>query len=297
MNKEKKMFLFSLLLILALLASFFKGVKQEKTTSALLVTPQVLTLDMIGTLSFASARPILATLEKALENPQIKGVLLNINSPGGTVGSSQEIYRTLIKLKEKGVLIVSAIGDMAASGGYYVASASHYIFSNPGSITGSIGVIIPGMNFSELLKKLGIQSAAIKSGKNKDALSPLKPLEKEEMAYMQTLVMNVYEQFIKDILAGRKDKITEEELRKVADGRVLTGEQALQLKLVDGLGGMLEAKNYMKETLQTPSLHFVSPKKSLLDGVLKEVLKNKSDIFLLEDLQFPLIYSYRGEIK
>jgi len=297
-KNEKKMALFSGLLILSVVISLIRGITQSGSGSYEAgIANRVLILDLVGTLSFATARPLMEALEEAESNAGIKAVILNINSPGGTVGSSQEVYRALMRLREKGVLIVSCMGDMAASGGYYVASASHEIFANPGTLTGSIGVIIPGLNFSELLKKLGVQSLAIKSGKLKDALSPFKPVDREDLAYMQQLVMSSYERFIQDILSGRKDKITEDQLRKVADGRVMTGDQALSAGLIDQIGGISDAKKFLKDTLKNPNLQFIAPSKPLFKGMMEELLKNRQDLTLLENLKIPLMYFYGGGMQ
>jgi len=282
------------ILIFSVIFSLFKVVSSSVKKYDL-IDNKVIILNIPGTINFASARKILASLEEAESDPGVKGILLSINSPGGSVGSSQEIYSYLLKLKLKGIKIVSSFGDMAASGGYYIASASDLIVSNPGAITGSIGVIIMNMNFSELAQKFGIKSVAIKSGSMKDLLSPFRPITKDEEQYLQGMVFESYERFIKDILKGRGNKIKEDKLRKIADGRILSGLVAQKEGLVDVVGGMDTAKDEMKKLLGTTQVKFVLPKKNPLEGFLKEALSGKQQ----EDLLFgilnnPVLYYYAG---
>lgn len=177
-------------------------------------------------------------IRKATENKRIKGVLLRINSPGGTVGTSQEINQAITELKAKKP-VVSTMGDVAASGGYYVACATDKIYANPGTLTGSIGVILNGINFKGLADKLGIQPQVVKSGLFKDIASPYRPMTDEERKILQGLIDDSYDQFVNAVAAGRKMKV--EEVKKVADGRIFTGRQAKKLGLVDELGSYQDA--------------------------------------------------------
>ncbi|MDZ4832212.1 MAG: signal peptide peptidase SppA [Candidatus Melainabacteria bacterium] len=172
-------------------------------------------------------------LRKAKDNPKIKAVLIRINSPGGTVATSQEINEAVTALKaEKPVY--SSMGDIAASGGYYVACATDKIYANPGTLTGSIGVILNGMNFKGLADKLGVQPQVVKSGLFKDIASPYRPMTEEERKILQALIDDSYDQFVHAVSAGRKMPL--EQVKKIADGRIYSGRQAKANGLVDELG-------------------------------------------------------------
>ncbi len=172
------------------------------------------------------------------ENDNVAAVVLRVNSPGGSAAASQEIFEELKKLAEKKILVVS-MGDVAASGGYYISVAADFIYANPATTTGSIGVIAETLNVEDALNRLGIKGVVIKSGKFKDTFSPLRPMTEEERAFLQEYIDNIFQQFVKDVAESRK--LPESEVIKVADGRIITGEQALKLKLIDGLGNMEDA--------------------------------------------------------
>ncbi len=210
--------------------------------------------------------PLVNKIEKLRKSKNVVALVLRVDSPGGSVGASQEIYRALERFRESGKPVVISMGNIAASGGYYVSSAGTYIYANAGTITGSIGVIIQHITYRELLNKLGIKATSIKTGKFKDTLSPFKELSEEEKKYLQELVNNALEQFIQAILKYRKDKISEEKLRSIADGRVFTGEEALRLGLVDGIGSLYDAIEKAKELSGYPDAKpfFIQEEKSLL---------------------------------
>ncbi len=171
----------------------------------------------------------------------LKAVLLRINSPGGSVAAVQDIYEELKKLKEKGVKIVSSLGEIATSGAYYIASISDAIVAEPGTITGSIGVIIPMVNMKELLNKLGIKMYSIKSGKFKDIGTIARELTEEEREILEQLVNEAYNQFLEAVKSGRGEKF-KGVWEEVADGRIFSGERAKKLGLVDYLGNFEDAK-------------------------------------------------------
>jgi protease-4 len=178
------------------------------------------------------------SLKQFGETRGVKAVVVRIDSPGGAVAPTQEIYEEIEKLRKKKPVIAS-MGGMAASGGYYIASACDQIVANPGTLTGSIGVIMELGNIEELLKKIGVQGYSVKSGANKDIGSPLKPLTPEGRAILQGLVNNVHGQFISAVAKGRK--LPEDKVKELADGRVYSGEQAKDLGLVDVLGNLEDA--------------------------------------------------------
>src|SRR3990170_3595593 len=169
------------------------------------------------------------------------GIVLRIDSPGGAVGPSQEIYREVLKTTE-GKKVVASMGGLAASGGYYIASAANRIFANPGTITGSIGVIMAFSNFEELMKKLGLKTTVIKSGKFKDVGSPVRELTEEERKILQNVSDDIHGQFIEAVAKGRNLKI--ESVKELADGRIFSGRQAKESGLIDELGTLEDAISY-----------------------------------------------------
>jgi protease-4 len=185
------------------------------------------------------AMSVVRRLNEYSRCPDIKAIILRINSPGGTVGAVQEIYREVMRLREQGKYFVASLGDIATSGGYYVASAANKIVANPGTITGSIGVLYEFGSAEELFKKLGIKFNVVKSGRHKDIGSFARTPDKEELQILQNVVDETYNQFISDVSRGRD--IPKEELLQYSDGRIFTGTQALSLKLVDTLGNFNDA--------------------------------------------------------
>ncbi len=174
------------------------------------------------------------------ERDDIKAIVLRIDSPGGAVAPSQEIYREVIKIKEeKKKKVVASVGSVAASGGYYIAVASNRIIANQGSITGSIGVIAEFANVEELLGKIGIKGYVIKSGKFKDIGSPLREMSEEERSLLQGVINDIYTQFVEAVSDNRD--IPVDKVKRLADGRVFTGRQALKLGLIDGIGNFRDA--------------------------------------------------------
>ena len=173
-----------------------------------------------------------------MKDPSIKAVVLRIDSPGGAVAPSQEIYEEVRKAVAKKKIIVS-MGSVAASGGYYVASPATRIVANPGTLTGSIGVIMEIPNLEGLMTKIGVKTEVIKSGRHKDIASVFRGIKKEDREILQNVLDNVHEQFIAAVAEGRK--MVPEDVKKLADGRVFTGEQALKVGLVDELGNIEDA--------------------------------------------------------
>jgi len=173
------------------------------------------------------------------KNPLVKAIVIRVNSPGGTVAASQEILEEIKKARKDGKKVVVSMGDLAASGGYYVSCHADKIYADPGTITGSIGVFVGSINLTELAKKIGVDMTIIKSGKFKDILSPWRQMTDEERALLMETVTEVYEQFLKEVSEGRS--IPMDRLRPVADGRILTGAQAKKLGLVDEMGGLQDA--------------------------------------------------------
>jgi protease-4 len=187
-----------------------------------------------GAGSNTSAEAMLASIARIRED-KVPVVLLNINSPGGTASASQAIYDELQRLKrDQKTKIVATMGDLAASGGYYIASAADVIVANPSTLTGSIGVIMHNQNLQGLMGKIGVQNSVIKSGAHKDIMSPYRPITPDERQLLQGIVDDTYDQFLTAVATGRK--LTVAQVRPLADGRIFTGRQAQRVKLVDVLG-------------------------------------------------------------
>ncbi len=173
-----------------------------------------------------------------LKQDSIKAVVLRVDSPGGIVAPSQEIYAEVKKFAAKKKIIVS-MGSLAASGGYYISAPATMIYANPGTITASIGVILKLSNIESLMDKIGIKSYTLKTGKYKDSGSPVRKFSAEDRAMLQSVIDNTHQQFIRAVAEGRRLPV--DEVRAIADGRILSGEQALALKLVDRLGTLQDA--------------------------------------------------------
>jgi protease-4 len=225
-------------------------------------------------------------LKKYRDDKSIKGILFRIDSPGGGVVASQEIFEEVKKVREQGKPIVVSMGSLAASGGYYVSCPANKIVANPGTLTGSIGVISQFMRYDSLLGKIGVQVNTIKSGKLKDAGSPFRPMTESDRAYFQQLMDDVHQQFITAVEKERK--LSRDSVLKYADGRVFTGEQALAIGLIDTIGTLEDAKKITARLAGIkgePSI--VKERKrrlSLLDLALGE-----SKIFELLDLKEKLL--------
>lgn len=207
-----------------------------------------------------AAENVRKNLKKAYKDKSVKGVLLRINSPGGTVAMSQELYGLVMELRKKKPVVVS-MGDVAASGGYYIAAAADRIVAYPGTLTGSIGVIFNSVEASSLTSKIGIKSQVIKSGKFKDIGSMYRPMSTDEKGLLTDIINDSYAQFIDAIEKGRiqrddkyvvnKTVLNKKNLLTYADGRIFTGEQALNLGFVDQLGGLDAAHKAVNDILKS----------------------------------------------
>lgn len=184
------------------------------------------------------SRETVRQLRHFLKKDEIRAVVLRVDSPGGVVAPSQEIYEEVKRFAAKKKIVVS-MGSLAASGGYYISAPATMIYANPGTITASIGVIIKLSNIEALMDKIGIKSTVIKTGKFKDSGSPVRELTAEDRAMFQSVIDSTHNQFIRAVASGRK--LPEDDVRRIADGRVLSGEQAMALKLVDRLGTFQDA--------------------------------------------------------
>ncbi|MBP6939697.1 MAG: signal peptide peptidase SppA [Deltaproteobacteria bacterium] len=218
-------------LLIALVAVGW-GVDAVRTS----MKPAVGILEINGIIT--ESLPYLDTIKQFEQDDKIKAVVVRLDSPGGKVGPSQEVYGALLRLKKKKPLLAS-LGSLGASGAYYIACAADTVYALPGTMTGSIGVIMEMFDASEGLKRIGVTPNSITAGTLKDAGSPFKPMSEQERAYFKDLVDDVHSQFIEAVSSGRNMEV--DAVRRLADGRVFTGRQAKGAGLVDRLGGLDEA--------------------------------------------------------
>ncbi|HHP7229999.1 MAG TPA: signal peptide peptidase SppA [Xenococcaceae cyanobacterium] len=206
---------------------------------------QIAKIEITGAIASETRKRVLKALKTVAEK-KFPALLLRIDSPGGTVGDSQEIYAALTKLQaEKDIKVVASFGNISASGGVYIGVGAKNIVANPGTITGSIGVILRGNNLERLLDKIGVSFKTIKSGPYKDILSFDRELTAEEENILQELIDTSYDQFVKTVAEGRNLEVAT--VKTFADGRIFTGEQALELGVVDRLGTEEDARRWAAE--------------------------------------------------
>ena len=186
------------------------------------------------------SKDVIDELKTYAKDSSIKAVVIRIDSPGGAVAPAHEIYKEIVKLKKE-KKVVASMGSVAASGGYYIACPADKIVANPGTLTGSIGVIMEIPNIEGLMKKIGVETKVIKSGKHKDIASMFKSMSEEERKILQSVLDDVHDQFIRAVSEGRNMKY--ENIKELADGRIFTGKKAKELGLVDTLGNLDDAVN------------------------------------------------------
>lgn len=197
------------------------------------------------------------TLKKAEKDDDVKALILRINTPGGTVTSSDIIYHEIKTFKErKKIKVYAVVMDLAASGGYYVAQAADQIIVHPTSLTGSIGVIAMKMNLSGLMDKMGVDFEVVKSGDHKDFLSPFRALTKDERIIFQETINDLHQRFVSTIADNRK-QLSRDEIKNLADGRIYTSQQALDAKLIDQIAYMDEAEEFIKKDLGLDAMRLV----------------------------------------
>ena len=226
-------------------------------------------------------------LKKAKEDSLVKGVILNVNSPGGSVYASERIAKEIKNLKEAKKPVYTVMGEMAASGGYYISAPTNKIYASNETWTGSIGVIIQSKSFQGLFDKYGVKEQNITTGKMKDAGTMGRDMSKEEKEYFQGLVDSTFDRFVKIVSEGRG--LSEREVRKIADGRVYDGSQALSLGLIDKIGDIDQAiadmtkENKLTDPMVTRNKDLKTPFTSLFSKAI-DLRKNSSDLAVLEKL-------------
>lgn len=255
--------------IFFLLVVFTAG--QFQPGSVVSVGDKIGVLEVEGTIS--DSRQLIEQIIDFRERSNIKAVVMRIDSPGGGVGPSQEIYAELKKLAKEKPLVVS-MGSVAASGGYYLAVAGDRIFANPGTITGSIGVIMSFPNYQELMGKVGIQTEVVKSGRFKDIGSATRDFTAADRKLLQEVIDDVYHQFVEAVSIGRKISI--EHLQPYVDGRIFTGRKAKEIGLIDEIGTFHDAVHYAAKAAglhDNPDLVYPEPEKiDLIDRYLQSAV-------------------------
>lgn len=215
------------------------------------------------------SEPIIKKLRILENDPSVIGIIIHINSPGGAVSPSQEIYSEILRLKKQ-KKVYASISSTAASGGYYIAISADKLYANPGSMIGSIGVIIQTFNIKGLLDKIGIQSQVVKAGKNKDIGSMFREMNSEDKELLESVVNDTHIQFIEAVAQNRS--LDFEKVKEIADGRVFTGKQAKDRGLIDELGSFRESIEQLKADLNVKGqikLTYPSDKEEILDSLLE----------------------------
>ena len=241
----------------------------------------------------AGSEDVIARLREAAGNPEIKAVVLRLNSPGGTASGAQEIAGEVDRLRRAGKRVVASMGDVAASGAYWIASRTDKIIANPGTLTGSIGVIMQTQDLRGLYEKIGVDTETFKSGPHKDMGSPARAVTPEERAIFQSMVDDIYQQFLTTVAEGRK--MNPADVRRLADGRVFTGRQAREAGLVDELGNYREAisaAGQMAGLGRDPRVIELGPR-----GLWQELLGGSRKVAFGDLLQLGAFLAGQGEVK
>lgn len=229
-------------------------------------------VEVIGPIT--DSKETVRNLRRFVEDDTIKAIVVRIDSPGGSVAPSQEMFQAVQRAKEKKPLVVS-MGNLAASGGYYIAIGADKIYANPGSVTGSIGVITQLFNVSRITEKLDLEVNTLKTGPYKDSGSPFREFTVQDEVYFRDLIDDIYEQFVEDVAKSRKMEVSE--AKKFADGRVFTGRQAKEYGLVDELGTLTDAVDYVAKEAKIegdPKIVYPAKETSVLDQLLKSNLQS-----------------------
>jgi protease-4 len=221
----------------------------------------------------AGRTKVITALKDALQR-DARAIVLRVNSPGGTVAACQEIFEAVVRAKEKGIPVVASMGDVAASGGVYISMAATEIVANPGTVTGSIGVIIRSSDLSHLYEKVGVSPKVVKSGPHKDMLATYRSFSKDEESLLQDVINDSHKQFVEVIAAARNRSHVEVE--RIADGRIMTGRQALEAGLIDNLGDLdlaVKRAASLAGIEGEPKVTYIQPRKSILQRLFGPVFE------------------------
>ena len=211
--------------------------------------------DSDGFFSTFAVSDLISQLDQAMEDETVLGVVIRVNSPGGSVVLSDEIHNKIMELKELDMKVVVSMGEVAASGGYYIAAPADYIFASPFTITGSLGVIYSIPNYEEAANKIGYSEESITSGNYKDIGNPLREMTESERDIFRDLVAEAYDRFVEVIATGRG--MSEEDVRRIADGRIYSGNQAKKLGLIDEFGTLEDATEYARQLIESPNAEVI----------------------------------------
>ena len=236
---------FWLLCLLGVGSAVYTSMGDEQ---ALVSEPRIAVVRIEGPI--LNTRPLLRWIERVQRDPNVEGVLLRVDSPGGGAAASQEVYEALKTLAGRKPMVAS-MGSVAASGGLMVAMAAPHVVANPSTVTGSIGVRMDLPQLQGLMGKLGVGQETLTTGRFKDAGSPLRPLSAEERQYLNRILQDMHDQFVQLVAEGRK--LSVEKVRPIADGRIFTGREARELGIVDALGGQAEALNALRVQAALPA--------------------------------------------
>jgi len=279
----------------------FRSSMEKESSSQKYIKDKIAVVELVGEIYFRDSTSsfikkdveyYVTKLTNLFKRKDVKGIVLKINSPGGSVAAVQRLYHQIIKLKSQyNKPVVCYVSELCASGGYYVASACDKIVSCEGGVIGSVGVLLQVGNISELLKKIGVNIEVIKSSKYKDVGSMFREMLPEERQMFETLVNTAYEQFISAIIEGRK--LSREEVIKFADGRVFIAPQAVELKMIDGIGDEEDAIEEVKKLAKIKgSVEILKEKPSLLDFFQQVTSETK---FNFQQYNFANIKKFRFE--
>ena len=260
-------------LIWAVVAALFltsvAGVAHRAEGAGGFFGPKVALVELEGII--LDADELVRELKAHRENPIVRAVVIRINSPGGVVGPTQELHQAIVKTRQAGKPVVASLGGVAASGGYYVAVAADQIYANPGTLTGSIGVIMQTANVEQLMKKVGVDFVVVKAGDYKDIGSFARPMTAEERRVLQALLDDVHGQFIGAVAQGRK--LDRARVTQFADGRIFSGSQAKSLGMVDALGGLEDAVAAAGKLAGLPGTPVVLPPRRKIS--IMDLLRNQ----------------------
>ncbi len=280
----------AVIFISAVVSVFFRDTDSEDGLSLSLGGDRIGLVEIKGVI--LDSESVIKQIKRFREAGNIKGILVRIDSPGGGVAASQEIYKALKRAREQGKVVVASMSSVAASGGYYIACAADTIVANPGTTTGSIGVILNFFDFSELLKRWGIRYNVVKSGKYKDAGSFGRPMTPEDRIYFQQFINDAFEQFVE--VVSRERNLEREQVLRIADGRVFTGRQAYEYNLVDVLGSFDDAVELIAEMAgiegKPKIIRAEKEKVTLLDLLLGDVQEIVQSITTWPVLRYQLVY-------
>lgn len=289
-KKSRRWSIFFKLATLAYLVALFIMIADSGMSTTKLTSKHTALVDLTGMIAegeLASSDNIVTALRSAFEDKNTVGVILRINSPGGTPVQAGYIYDEIIRLREKypDTPLYAVISDMCASGGYYVASAADKIYADKASIVGSIGVRMDNFGFVDAMKNLGVERRTLTAGKNKALMDPFAPVDEDTNAHLQTMLTNIHQQFIDSVKKGRGDKL-KQNVDEIFTGLIWTGEQSLEIGLVDELAS---SGHVAREVIGEEDIVDFTLTDDILDRLAKRVGATMASI-LIQQKTLPHLY-------